>query len=142
MYDYDLGDVLIYLFLAAIVMGSLIQSLRWGYKNVYLKKPPSERQDFLIGFLGSIVVNAVLFGVLYFGNYFAATWSQTAILIIPWVINGGLLILTLIFRPQIAAGIFSFFGFLIGWGFLSTGLFAVSCFVYIVIALIFGPLIG
>lgn len=81
---HDLGEVLIYLFLAAIVIGPPIWLLRWGHKNVYLKRRPSERQDFLIGFLSPIVANAVLFGVLYSGNHFAATGMQTMILLIPW----------------------------------------------------------
>lgn len=58
------------------------------------------------------------------------------------VINGGLLAFTLIFQPQIAAGVFSPFGFLIVWGVFSAVLFAASCAVYTVIDFIYALLTG
>jgi len=125
---------LILLLLAAGVLAPPIWLLKRGYEKVYLKMHLADRRGFLIGFWGIIVINALLFGTLYFVNLRVAAspmstpvWIEWGILLSPWVINGGVLILAINFRPYIATGIISSIGFLVLWGVLSLVLIAVSC---------------
>lgn len=132
---------LVFLVLATIILGPPALLIYLGYKHLYLEMSQPNRRDFLIGFFGIILVNALLAGPLYFSNLWVSglwtptpDWVLSAISLVPWVINGVLLALALIFRRAIAIGIVSLVGFIVAWGVLSFMLFAVSCGIIILIA--------
>lgn len=131
---------LLFLVLGGIIFGPPAILTYLGYKVLYLELSPPGRRDFLIGFFGAIPLNATLAVLLYGAHLWSqatalqsSDWVQPALLLAPWVINGGLLGLTLIFRRHVAAGMVSLFGFVIAWGVLSFVLFAVGCGVFIFI---------
>jgi len=113
-------------------------------REFFLEMHPADRRDFLIGFLSIIVINVLLFGTLHSVNLRVAAspmstpaWIEWGISLSPWVINGGLLILALLFRPKVATGFFSLIGFLVLWGVLSFAFLAASCCVLIGIVILF-----
>ncbi len=132
------------LVLATITLGPPALLIYLGHKYIYLKMSQPDRRDFLIGFFGAFLVNALLAGTLLFSKILVSSlWTPTpdgvltAISLAPWVINGVLLGLALIFRRAIATGIVSLIGFVVAWGILSFVLFAVSCGILILIGSIF-----
>ena len=142
-------ECLIIPLLAATVVVPPIWLLKWGYENVYLKMSLPHRRDFLMGFFGIIVINALLVGVLHFGSLwveasamFIPAWMQWVIPLSPWVINGGLLILALLFRPKVATGVFSLIGLLVAWGALSSTLLVASCTVILTIGYVISQFVN
>ncbi len=135
---------LVLLVLATIILGPPALLIYLGYKFIYLKMSQPDRLDFLIGFFGTFLVNALLAGTLYLSQHLVSNlwtpspdWVLSVISLAPWFINGALLALTLIFRRAIATGIVSLIGFVVAWGVLSFVLFAVSCGILILIGTIF-----
>jgi hypothetical protein len=128
------------LVLTTIILGPPALLIYLGRKYIYLKMSQPDRRDFLIGFFGALLVNTLLAGTLLLSKLLASSlwtptpdWVLTAISLAPWVINGVLLGLTLIFRRAIAIGIVSLIGFIVAWGVFSFVLFAVSCGIFILI---------
>lgn len=132
---------LVFLVLATIILGPPAVLIYLGHKFIYLKMSQPDRRDFLIGFFGAFLVNALLAGTFLLSRLWVSSlwtptpdWVLSAISLVPWVINGVLLALALIFRRAIAIGIVSLIGFIVAWGVLSFMLFAVSCGIIILIA--------
>jgi len=132
------------LVLATIIFGPPALLIYLEHKYIYLKLSQPDRIDFLIGFLGALFVNILLAGTLLLSKLWVSSlwtptpnWVLSVISLTPWVINGALLVLTLIFRRTIAMGILSLIGFVVAWGILSFMLFAVSCAILILIGSIF-----
>lgn len=132
------------LVLATIILGPPALLTYLGHKHIYLKMSQPDRLDFLIGFFGAILINVLLAGSLYFARLLVSAlwpptpdWALSAISLTPWVINGAMLALTLIFRRAVATGILSLIGFVVIWGVFSFVLFAVSCGILILIGSIF-----
>lgn len=126
--------------LAAVILMPPAWLILWGYRRVYLELGIPERRDFRIGFLAAILINALLAGAIYIGK----AWTEargvrisqgvtSLTLLTPWVINGGLLVYALRFRPKMATGMFALFGLLIVWGVLSSCLFLVGCIMMLVV---------
>lgn len=130
----------IILVFAAIVFGPPALLTYLLYKYIYLKMSQADRRDFLIGFIGAILINVLLAGSLFLSRLLVSNlwtptpdWVLSAISLTPWIINGALLALTLIVRRAIATGILSLIGFVVVWGVFSFVLFAVSCGILILI---------
>lgn len=135
---------LVLLVLATIILGPPALLIYLGHKHLYLRMSQPDRRDFLIGFFGAFLVNALLAGTILLSKLWVSgqwtptpDWVLSAISLTPWVINGVPLALALIFRRAIAAGIVSLIGFVVAWGVFSFVLFAVSCGILILIASIF-----
>ena len=131
---------LVLLVLATIILGPPTLLIYLGHKFIYLKISQPDRLDFLIGFIGAFLLNVLLAAILYLSQLLVSNlwmptpdWVPSAISLAPWIINGVLLGLTLIFRRAIATGIVSLIGFVVAWGVLSFVLFAVSCGILILI---------
>jgi hypothetical protein len=132
------------LVLATIILGPPALLIYLGHKNLYLRMSQPDRRDFLIGFFGAFFVNALLAGTILLSKLWVSgqwtptpDWVLSAISLTPWVINGVLLAMALIFRRAIAMGIVSLIGFVVAWGVFSFVLFAVSCGILILIGSIF-----
>ena len=135
---------LVLLPLATIFLGPPALLIYLGRKHLYLRMSQPDRHDFLFGFFGAFLVNALLAGTILLSKLLVSDlgtptpdWALSAISLTPWVINGLLLALALVFRRAIAIGMVSMIGFVVAWGVFSFVLFAVSCGILILIGSIF-----
>lgn len=100
-----------------------------GYERKY---------DQRIGALAFLIVNVVVWLLVTW----AQAWLRTAQLdaataarlgstvqLLPWVVNGGLLIWAFVFRPHIGIGYITAFGAILTAGIMLGGLAVVSCFI-------------
>ena len=133
--------ILLFFVMGAIILGPLAVLIHFGRRELYLKLSPSDQRDFLVGFLGAILVNAALAGLFFATNLWiqrgampAREWAELAIQLAPWVINGLILGLALIFRPKIASGVLGLIGLLIAWAVFSFVLFVAGCSIIILIS--------
>jgi hypothetical protein len=104
------------------------------------------RRDRRIGVIACPIVNGALWllqswllGTAVGGLYLSTSASialVTAIELIPWLVNGVVLLLALIFRPEIGIGYLGFFGGLLLLGGTFAAIVVVSCVVSIPIILI------
>ncbi|MDH4136413.1 MAG: hypothetical protein OEW09_06815 [Anaerolineae bacterium] len=133
-------DEVIYIsWIGAAVLGTLILLL-WLGSKVLKGLNPLARRDFLIGFFGIILLNALLYP-LSLALRGDSTLPETRAIIslaLPWVVNLALLIFFAFYRPWIVPGALALVGFLIVLVILSGAFFLVSCFSILFIGMIFG----
>ena len=117
-------------------------------RKVYTTR--DERQnDQLIGFFAFPFVNTLLWALTNWllestgGNYHGPSQGDPlglAILSLPWIVNGIILALAFIFRPQIGVGYLGFVVLAIGGGIVLGVVFLVACFIGVVPVGILGSL--
>ena len=137
-----MGEFLISLWIGAVVLWSLILFLLFvwlGGKAIKGLNPP-ERRDFLIGFFGIIILNALLYplSLALRGDSTPPETRATMSLALPWVVNLALLIFFAFYRRWIALGALALVGSLLVWVVLSGVFLFASCYLLFSIAVIFG----
>jgi hypothetical protein len=135
-------EYLVFLWIGAVVLGPLILLLLlvWlGSKALKSLNPP-ERRDFLIGFFGIIILNALLYplSLALRGGSTPPETRATMSLALPWVVNLALLIFFAFYRRWIALGALALVGSLLVWVVLSGVFLFASCYLLFSIAAIFG----
>ena len=119
---------------------SLLILLSWQGSKALAGLNPSEQRDFLIGFLGIVILNVFLCPlslVLKGDNTLLGTRAIVS-LALPWVINLTLLIFFTFYRRWIALGALALLGFLLTWVILVGVLFFVACLVLGGVGALFG----
>jgi hypothetical protein len=139
-------EYLVFLWIGAVVLGPLILLLLlvWlGSKALKSLNPP-ERRDFLIGFFGIIILNALLYplSLALRGGSTPPETRATISLALPWVVNLALLIFFAFYRRWIALGTLTLIGFLLAWAILAGIFFFVSCFVLMGVVALFESCYG
>lgn len=132
MADPDLYCIGSLLALALFIV--LMWITRQGWKTLNRGERKAQR-DMGIGILGMIGLNGVLFlGVLVCNSIVSERYGPrvpsaltTAMWLLPWIVNIGLLVLFGVYRPKIALGAITLVGFLLIWGIVLSVLFVVSC---------------
>jgi hypothetical protein len=114
-------------------------SWRKEYKSVQEKK-----QDQHIGFFACLIVNLILF----IGSIIAddlASYDPTVQdlrLLLPWIVNISIIVLALIFRPELTTGYLTFFGVSLIGSTLFGVIVVAACFAAMVITVPIGLVSG
>lgn len=99
--------------------------------------PRERKRDQLFGFVAFPVVNGVLYlatswllagGATTFQGEMDDEQFRLVVLLLPWVVNGLLLALSLVFRPQMAIGYLACLSGILILGIALGALFLLSCF--------------
>ncbi len=109
------------------------------------------KADQLKGFLAFPIVNVPLWIILQFIFSQMSTHRATTdlssfalvrdlILALPWLINGSVLALAFVFRPQFGVGYVAFIAIAVTVSMALSVLFVAACFVSILSAIVIGPL--
>jgi hypothetical protein len=123
-------EATIVFWMSAAILGVLI-FLFWLKTKVLKDLNPFDQRDFLIGFFGIMILNALLcpLSLALRGGSTPPETRATISLALPWVVNLALLIFFAFYRRQIALGALTLVGFLLASVVLLGILFFASCFV-------------
>ena len=89
--------------------------------------------DQIVGFLAFPLVNVPLGFFLWIISQIAYSWLLSILFsALPWLVNGILILLALLWRPEIAIGYVTFMGAAVAMIILMSVLFVAACFVTII----------
>ena len=100
-----------------------------------------ERRTYqIIGFLAFPLVNVPLGIILWMISQRIDSQLFTLVSVLPWLVNGIVLVLAFLLRPEFAIGYIAFIGFAITASTALSVLFVAACFVSVLSAAVIGDL--